>query len=86
MPSEGFERKLAATLTADLQGYSRLMSEDEAATVRALLASRALIRHQIIVGHPPMASKILGVRAGVYRAYRHDESHAISGGYVAATP
>ena len=30
------DRRLAAILAADIAGYSRLMSEDEAATVRAL--------------------------------------------------
>jgi class 3 adenylate cyclase len=30
------QRKLAAILSADVQGYSRLMGEDEAATVTTL--------------------------------------------------
>jgi class 3 adenylate cyclase len=30
------ERKLAAILSADVVGYSRLMAEDEAATIRTL--------------------------------------------------
>jgi hypothetical protein len=33
---EGVERKPAAILSADVVGYSRLMAEDEAATVRTL--------------------------------------------------
>ncbi len=36
MPSDSVERKLAAILSADVVGYSRLMAEDEAATVRTL--------------------------------------------------
>ena len=36
MATEGFKRKLAAILSADVAGYSRLMGEDEAATVRTL--------------------------------------------------
>jgi adenylate cyclase len=36
MATEGFIRKLAAILSADVVGYSRLMGEDEAATVRTL--------------------------------------------------
>jgi adenylate cyclase len=36
-------RKLAAILSADVKGYSRLMGEDEAATVRTLTAHRALM-------------------------------------------
>jgi adenylate cyclase len=37
MPSE-VERKLAAILSADVVGYSRLMAEDEDETVRRLTA------------------------------------------------
>jgi adenylate cyclase len=37
------ERKLAAILSADVVGYSRLMAEDEAATVRALTDNREAI-------------------------------------------
>ena len=33
MADEGFKRKLTAILSADAVGYSRLMAEDEAATV-----------------------------------------------------
>src|SRR5215475_6564331 len=37
------ERKLAAILSADVKGYSRLMGEDDAATVRTLTAHRTLM-------------------------------------------
>src|SRR5262245_33740242 len=37
------ERKLAAILSADVKGYSRLMGEDEEATIRTLTAYRELI-------------------------------------------
>src|SRR6185312_15172539 len=37
------ERKLAAILCADVHGYSRLMGEDEEATLRSLSASRKII-------------------------------------------
>src|SRR5262249_13813921 len=37
------ERKLAAILSADVEGYSRLMGDDELATVRALTESRQII-------------------------------------------
>lgn len=40
--SVGMERKLAAILSADVQGYSRLMGEDEEATIRTLTASREI--------------------------------------------
>jgi adenylate cyclase len=36
MAAEGFKRKLIAILSADAAGYSRLMGEDEASTVRTL--------------------------------------------------
>ena len=36
MADEGFDRKLAAILSADVEGYSRLMGEDDDATVRTL--------------------------------------------------
>ena len=36
MAEEGFKRKLAAILSTDVVGYSRLMEDDEEATVRTL--------------------------------------------------
>ncbi len=52
------QRRLAAILSADVQGYSRMMSENEVATVQTLTASRRLItdvvesRHGRIVDMP----------------------------------
>ena len=43
MAQEGFKRKLTAILSADVAGYSRLMGEDEEATVRTLTAYREVI-------------------------------------------
>ena len=43
MPQEGFKRKLAAILSADVEGYSRLMDGDEEATVRTLTSYRNAI-------------------------------------------
>jgi adenylate cyclase len=43
MAEEGFKRKLAAILSADVEGYSRLMGEDEDATIRTLTAYRELM-------------------------------------------
>src|ERR1700752_5252558 len=37
------ERKLTAILSADVKGYSRLMGEDEEATIRTLTAYRAVM-------------------------------------------
>ena len=48
-PPPSIERRLAALLSADVAGYSRLMGEDEVATIRTLTAyrevMRALIQH-----------------------------------------
>ena len=41
------ERKLAAILSADVEGYSRLMGEDEEATVRTLTAYRDVMTNLI---------------------------------------
>ena len=43
MASEGFKRKLTSIFSADAVGYSRLMGEDEAATVRTLTSHRNII-------------------------------------------
>ncbi|MFN2304331.1 MAG: adenylate/guanylate cyclase domain-containing protein, partial [Anaerolineales bacterium] len=43
MAQKGFKRKLAAILSADVVGYSRLMRADEEATVRDISAHRVLI-------------------------------------------
>jgi adenylate cyclase len=40
MAEEGFRRKLTTMFSADVAGYSRLMGEDEAATVRTLTTYR----------------------------------------------
>jgi TolB-like protein/class 3 adenylate cyclase len=43
MITEGVKRKLTAILSADVKGYSRLMGEDEDATVRTLTAYRTIM-------------------------------------------
>jgi len=43
MPEQGFKRKLTAILSADAVGYSRLMAEDEAATVTTLATYREVM-------------------------------------------
>jgi class 3 adenylate cyclase len=43
MPEEGFKRKLAAILSADVTEYSRLMREDETTTIRTLTAYREVM-------------------------------------------
>src|SRR5712692_7168804 len=41
--SQNIERRLAAILSADVAGYSRLMGEDEVGTLRTLTAHRAVM-------------------------------------------
>jgi adenylate cyclase len=43
MADEGFKRKLTAVLSADAVGYSRLMAEDEAATVKTIATYREIM-------------------------------------------
>ena len=43
MGTQDFKRKLTAILSADVKGYSRLMGEDEEATVRTITAYREVI-------------------------------------------
>jgi adenylate cyclase len=47
MTTERFKRRLAAILSADVEGYSRLMREDEDATIRTLTAYRAAMTNLI---------------------------------------
>src|SRR5262249_62070324 len=44
------ERRLAAILSADVEGYSRLMGDDEVATVRAITEYRGVIA-SAVAGH-----------------------------------
>jgi adenylate cyclase len=43
MAGEGFKRKLTAILSADVEGYSRLMGDNEEATVRTLTTYREVM-------------------------------------------
>jgi len=43
MSADGFKRKLSAILSADVAGYSRLMGEDDSATVRTLTGHREMM-------------------------------------------
>jgi len=47
MAQEGFKRKLAGILIADVKGYSRLMEEDEEATIRTITDYRNIITEQV---------------------------------------
>ncbi|MCJ7685603.1 MAG: hypothetical protein MUO68_15075 [Desulfobacteraceae bacterium] len=43
MATEDFKRKLSCILSTDVKGYSRLMGEDEAATVKTLTSYRNIM-------------------------------------------
>jgi TolB-like protein/class 3 adenylate cyclase len=47
MTEEGFKRKLAAILSADVKGYSRMMRDDEDSTIRTLTNYRSAISNLI---------------------------------------
>jgi len=47
MNTEGFKRKLTTMLSADVAGYSRLMGEDEAGTVKTLTTYRDIMAELI---------------------------------------
>ena len=77
MTQEGFKRKLAAILSADFKEYSRLMGEDEEATIHTLTGYRKIISDQVkqhegrVVDSPgdnvlaEFASVVDGVRCAV---------------------
>ena len=48
MAAEGYKRKLTAILSADVAGYSRLMAEDETATVKTLETYREVMSTLIV--------------------------------------
>jgi class 3 adenylate cyclase/pimeloyl-ACP methyl ester carboxylesterase len=54
------ERRLAAILAADVAGYSRLMSEDEAGTLAALQAHRSGLIDPAIARHHGRIVKLMG--------------------------
>ncbi len=47
MADEGFKRKLAAILSADVKGYSRMMRDDEDSTIRTLTVYRSAMSNLI---------------------------------------
>ena len=51
MTSQGVERKLTAILCADVKGYSRLMGEDEVATLETLTAYREVMDNFVELHH-----------------------------------
>ena len=51
MKSKSVQRKLTAILSADVKGYSRLMGQDEAATVKSIRACRIIMASAIATAH-----------------------------------
>ena len=53
MAEKGFKRKLTVILSADVEGYSRLMGDDEEATVRTVTTYREVMA-TLIQQHNPL--------------------------------
>ena len=66
MAQVDIEHRLAAILSADVAGYGRLMSEDEAGTLAALKARRAEFIDPTVAGY--------GGRSAACRIRRRDNS------------
>ncbi len=60
MARQGVERRLAAILSADVVGYSRLMGEDEAGTLAALKALRKELFAPTVAEHHGRIVKLMG--------------------------
>ncbi|MBT4486787.1 MAG: adenylate/guanylate cyclase domain-containing protein, partial [Rhodospirillaceae bacterium] len=58
--SDGTQRKLAAIVSADVVGYSRLMGVDETGTLAALRAHRAELIDGLIDRHGGRIVKVMG--------------------------
>ncbi len=57
-PQGRIERKFAAILSADVKGYSRLMGEDEVATIHTLTTYREVMRTLIRQHHGRMVDSL----------------------------
>jgi len=81
-------RKLAAILSADVQGYSRLMGEDKEATVRTLTGHRELMAGLIAEHRGPVVDapgdNLLAEFASAVDALA--AAVAVQRGWPAATP
>jgi TolB-like protein len=60
MPEERFQRRLAAILAADVVGYTRLMSQDEAGTLSALRDRRKNVLEPLVAQHQGRVFKVIG--------------------------
>jgi class 3 adenylate cyclase len=57
---DGVERRLAAIMSADVAGYSRLMGKDEAGTLAALKALRREVFAPQVAAHNGRIVKLMG--------------------------
>src|SRR5215472_3471133 len=60
MAEERVQRRLAAILAADVVGYSRLMEQDEAATMAILRARRKEVLEPLVARHHGRVFKVAG--------------------------
>src|SRR5262244_3564051 len=60
MSEQAPHRRLAAIMAADVVGYSRLMSADEAGTLAALKARRRDILQPLVAKHHGRVVKVMG--------------------------
>ena len=60
MAEERFQRRLAAIVVADVVGYSRLMEDDEIATLATLKGRRATILQPVVQANSGRIVKIMG--------------------------
>ena len=60
MPAARVERRLAAILAADIVGYSRLIEQDEAATLEAIKDLRREVIDPLLAGHHGRIVKLMG--------------------------
>ena len=84
MPPESFKRKLAAILSADVAGYSRLMREDEEATIRTLTDYRRAMGSLIqrFRGRVVVASKVSNWIRSAGRAFEATSLSFVLGGFA----
>ena len=59
-PAARVERRLAAILAADIVGYSRLIEQDEAATLEAIKDLRREVIDPLLAGHHGRIVKLMG--------------------------
>ena len=71
MPKRAFKRKLTAILSADVEGYSRLMGEDEEATVQTLTAYREVMATLIQSSSMIFTASLTFILTSVISSYLH---------------